>query len=184
MQTSRRYVAVFGSSSVGPDDPEYTLAYNLGRALAQAGFAVVNGGYIGTMEAVSRGAAEVGGHVVGVTCAAIERWRPVGPNPWVTEVWPTETLPERIARMIDVAEAAVALPGGVGTWTEVFLFWNHLFIAAIPRRPLILLGEGWQPVLETLFRLFDRHFPPRARTLVAFARTPEEVLVHLSAPVS
>jgi len=50
----------------------------------------------GTMEAVSRGAAEAGGHVIGVTCEDIEKWRPIGANAWVKEEWRKKTLTERL----------------------------------------------------------------------------------------
>jgi len=74
-------VTVFGGSR--PDEAGYQQALQLGRLLGQAGYAVLTGGYIGTMEAVSRGAAEAGGHVIGVTCEDIEQWRKVNPNRWV-----------------------------------------------------------------------------------------------------
>ena len=70
-------VTVFGGSQPGEDSPAYSQAIELGRLLASRGHTVLTGGYIGSMEAVSRGAAEAGGHVVGVTCEEIEAWRPV-----------------------------------------------------------------------------------------------------------
>ncbi len=167
------HVAVFGSSSVREGSPDYDRAYRLGRLLAQAGFVVVNGGYIGTMEAVSKGAAEAGGHVIGVTCKAIERWRPVGPNPWLTEVWPAETLMDRLNLLLSRTQAAVVLPGGVGTLTEFFLFWNHLLIQAWPPRPLVLLGDVWTRWLPALFATFPEHFPEAARRIPQIAATPE-----------
>ena len=57
---------------------------------------MLTGGYIGTMEAVSRGAAEAGGHVIGVTCEEIEAWRPVRVNAWVKEEIRRKTLMERL----------------------------------------------------------------------------------------
>ena len=78
-------VTVFG----GAQPKEGTLAYEeareLGSLLAQRGHTVLNGGYMGTMEAVSRGAHEAGGHVIGVTCIDIEEWRKSKPNPWIKE---------------------------------------------------------------------------------------------------
>jgi len=66
-----------------PTEPDYAQALHLGKLLGQAGCTVLTGGYIGTMEAVSRGAAENGGHVIGVTCEEIETWRKVRVNRWV-----------------------------------------------------------------------------------------------------
>ena len=78
-------ITVFGGSLPVPGTPPYQDAQRLGSLLAGSGYAVQTGGYIGTMEAVSRGAAEAGGHVIGVTCDEIENWRPVAPNRWIKE---------------------------------------------------------------------------------------------------
>src|SRR5258708_16993147 len=76
-------VSVFGGSQPKNGSAAYAEAQELGKLLAERGHVVLTGGYIGTMEAVSRGAAEAGGHVIGVTCEDIERWRAIDPNPWV-----------------------------------------------------------------------------------------------------
>ena len=73
-------VSVFGGSQPKEDDAAYAEALALGKLLAERGHIVLTGGYIGTMEAVSRGACEAGGHVIGVTCEDIEAWRPVPSN--------------------------------------------------------------------------------------------------------
>ncbi|HWQ84126.1 MAG TPA: hypothetical protein VN363_06135, partial [Anaerolineales bacterium] len=78
-------ITVFGGSQIQPGMPDYLAAQRLGGLLAMAGHCVLTGGYIGAMEAVSRGAAEAGGHVIGVTCAEIEAWRPGKANAWVKE---------------------------------------------------------------------------------------------------
>ena len=62
-------VTIFGGSEPHAGEPAYEEARRLGELLAAAGFTVLTGGYIGTMEAVSRGANETGGHVIGITCA-------------------------------------------------------------------------------------------------------------------
>lgn len=162
-------VSVFGSSQPRPGEAPYRDAFRLGQALAERGHVVLTGGYIGTMEAVSRGAAEAGGHVIGVTCAEIERWRQIGANPWVTEEWKRETLVERLQALILACDAAVALPGGPGTLTEIALTWNLMIIAVIPRRPLILVGSGWQTILDQAYRTFHAYFPQAQRDLLHFA---------------
>ena len=78
-----KQITVFGSSKPQPGDRDYDQALSLGKMLGQAGYTVLTGGYIGTMEAISRGAAEYGGYVIGVTCDEIESWRPVKPNSWI-----------------------------------------------------------------------------------------------------
>jgi hypothetical protein len=109
-------VTVFGGSN--PGERDYEQALQLGRLLGLAGCTVLTGGYIGTMEAVSRGAAEGGGHVVGVTCDEIEAWRPVRPNPWVQEEMRYPTLRQRLFALIENCDAAIALPGAPVPWLK------------------------------------------------------------------
>ena len=115
------YVTVFGGSQPQADSPAYNEAYRLGELLAQRGHSVLTGGYFGTMEAVSRGAHEAGGHVIGVTCIDIEEWRGSAPNRWVKEERRKQTLIERLIGLIEGCDAAMALPGGAGTLTEISL---------------------------------------------------------------
>src|SRR5512146_2138496 len=108
---SRMRVSVFGGSQPREGDAAYAEAMELGKLLAERGHTVLTGGYIGTMEAVSRGANEAGGHVIGVTCEDIEAWRAVNHNPWVMEELRFPSLRLRLFGLIDNCEAALALPG-------------------------------------------------------------------------
>lgn len=172
-------ITIFGSAKPHSGEPAYDEAVLFGRLCAQAGHTVLTGGYIGTMEAVSRGAAEAGGHVIGVTCKEIEDWRGTRANPWVKEEWLTPTLNERIRRLAMDCDAAVALPGGPGTLAELATFWNLLIIHTIPSRPLILVGAGWRAVIETYFRELDDCFRTDDRNWVRFAPDVERVLALL-----
>jgi len=162
-------VSVFGGSQPQPASPAYEEAYELGKLLAQAGHTVLTGGYIGTMEAVSRGAAEAGGHVIGVTCADIEAWRAVKPNAWVQEERRFATMQERLTELVLACDAAIALPGGPGTLTEIALTWNLMIVRSMPPKPLILTGPGWKSVLSTLFNSFEVYIPQNQRDLLQFA---------------
>jgi uncharacterized protein (TIGR00725 family) len=162
-------VTVFGGAGPKPGEPAYLEALALGRSLAQAGHSVLTGGYIGTMEAVSRGAAEAGGHVIGVTCDEIENWRAVKPNAWVQEEWRYPSLRQRLFSLMDNCDAALALPGGAGTLAEISITWNHLIIAALPPRPLILIGAQWQAAFDQIFASLGAYITPRDRGLLTFA---------------
>ena len=131
-------VSVFGGSQPQPGSLAYAEAYELGKLLALAGHTVLTGGYIGTMEAVSRGANEAGGHVIGVTSADIEAWRAVKPNAWVQEERRFVTLQERLNELVLACDAAIALPGGPGTLTEIALTWNLMIVHSTPPKPLIV----------------------------------------------
>lgn len=173
-------VSVFGGSQAPEGSAAYSQARELGSVLAARGHTVLTGGYIGTMEAVSRGAAEAGGHVIGVTCQEIEQWhasRTV--NRWVQEEWKKATLMERLQALVTACDAAVALPGGAGTLTEISLAWNLMIIHAIPRKPLILIGSGWQGVFNELWRGLGSYSPEDDRRLLRFAVDVESALALL-----
>lgn len=161
-------VTVFGGSQPQPDSPAYEQAYELGKLLAHAGHAVMTGGYIGTMEAVSKGANEASGYVIGVTCDEIEKWRTVKANAWVQEERRFTTLQERLNELIHGCDAAIALPGGPGTLTEIALTWNLMIIHSIPTKPLILVGAGWKSVFDEMFHSLGEVTPPRQRELLRF----------------
>lgn len=169
-------ITVFGSSKPRPGEPDYLQAMRLGERIARSGHTVLTGGYIGTMEAVSRGAAEAGGHVIGVTCAQIERWRNTGANPWVKEERRFETLNERLNELISACDAAIALPGGPGTLTEITLFWNLLVIEALPPRPLVLVGEDWRIVFQTYLERMGVYLMPSDERWLLFADTVDAAL--------
>lgn len=173
-------ITVFGGSQPKPDSPAYAEALQLGRLLAEAGHTVLTGGYVGTMEAVSRGAAEAGGHVIGATCAEIEAWRPIRANAWVKEEWRKATLMDRLQALIEGCEAAIALPGGPGTLAEIALTWNLTIIGVRPRRPLILVGEGWQAVFAQVFDRLSEYAPEHQRALLQFAPDVESAVKLLS----
>jgi uncharacterized protein (TIGR00730 family) len=162
-------VSVFGGSQPQPASHAYEEAYELGKLLAQAGHTVLTGGYIGTMEAVSRGAAEAGGHVIGVTCADIEAWRAVKPNAWVQEERRFETVQERLNELVLACDAAIALPGGPGTLTEVALTWNLMIVRSLPPKPLILTGPAWKSLITTFYDSFELYVPQNQRDLLQFA---------------
>ncbi len=163
-------ITVFGGSKPTPGETAYEQALHLGQLLGKAGYTVLTGGYIGTMEAVSRGAAESGGHVIGVTCDEIENWRPVAPNQWVQEEMRFPTLRARLYALIDNCDAAMALPGGVGTLAEITAMWNGLQTQGISPRPLILIGQGWTETFATLIHQFDAYIPPAHRGLLTFTQ--------------
>ncbi len=162
-------ISVFGGSSPKAGEPAYQEALLLGQLLGEAGHTVITGGYIGTMEAVSRGASEAGGQVIGVTCDEIEAWRPVKPNRWVQQEVRYATLRQRLYAVTEDCDAAMALPGGPGTLTEISVMWNHMQTSAMPRRPLIMIGAGWEAVFHGFFQALPDYISLESRQLLSFA---------------
>jgi len=162
-------VTVFGGAQPKEETEAYEEARELGKLLAERGHAVLTGGYMGTMEAVSRGASEAGGHVIGVTCIDIEDWRGTAPNQWVKEERRMKSLIERLQALIEGCDAAIALSGGAGTLTEISLMWNLMIVESLPPRPLILVGSGWQSTFDQFFKEFYTYMPIRQQELLYFA---------------
>jgi uncharacterized protein (TIGR00725 family) len=145
-QTTQKRVTVFGGSRCGPDAAEYKEALRLGRLLVEAGFDVCSGGYSGIMEAISRGAHEAGGHVIGVT---MEQFKSA-PNPYLKKIEPSADFYARLQILIRESVGYIALRGGMGTVTEISLVWNKLVMGVLPQRPLILLGECWPKAINCI----------------------------------
>lgn len=163
------HVTVFGGSQPLPNTPAYESAFKLGKYLGSGGYVVLTGGYIGTMEAVSRGVAEAGGHVIGVTCDEIESWRPVAPNPWIKEERRYPTLRKRLYALIDGCDIAMALPGGIGTLAEVAVMWSQLQTGASAPKPIILIGIDWAHAMKAVFDYLGEYISINDRKWLHFA---------------
>lgn len=147
---SRPVITIFGGSRVERGTPEYVAAQRLGGVLAEHGFDVATGGYNGVMEAVSRGAKEAGGRVIGVTVEVIARNFERAANEWVDQEVQTAALLERIDKLVELGAGYVVLPGGSGTLAELGVVWNLAYLGALPGKPIVVVGRGWEKVLRTL----------------------------------
>ncbi|MFL6374020.1 MAG: LOG family protein, partial [Pyrinomonadaceae bacterium] len=137
-------ITIFGGSKCKHDSPEYQEAKDLGRRLAEAGFTICTGGYLGVMEAASRGAREAGGRVYGIVMNQFKH----EPNRFLTDKVATDHFYDRLQKLITRSVGFVALRGGMGTVTEISLVWNKLVTGVIDPRPLVLVGDAWPPVVE------------------------------------
>lgn len=144
IEKTDKIVTIFGGSRCDEKSAEYQQAKELGGHLAEAGFTICTGGYLGVMEAASRGAREKGGHVLGIVMNQFKS----EPNRYLTDKVATNHFYDRLQNLIDRSVGFVAVRGGMGTVTEVSLVWNKLQTGFINKRPLVLLGECWKPVVE------------------------------------
>lgn len=172
---NERIVAVFGGSAPTEGSPDYEQARRVGRLLAEANFTVMNGGYMGTMEAVSRGAKEVGGRTLGVTSAAFD-WRGTQANRWIDREEKTPDLLSRLRRLTQ-ADGFLVLKGSIGTLTELSLTWSLIQTRTIPPVPFVLLGLHWRRVLDAFVANSYAH--PKDLSLIQVAATPEEAVALL-----
>ena len=180
-----KIVTVFGSALPTEGSGAYLEAQRLGRLLAEADYALCNGGYRGLMEATARGAREAGGHTVGITCAL---WSTPA-NSYIVEEVRTQTFSERLMTLIERGDAYIALPGGTGTLAELALAWEMMNKRTLSKtvggqKPLLVMAPYWQPVIDCLQQegqLNDGHpgWVAAAMDIVTLIKTPEEALEHL-----
>ncbi|WP_376793403.1 LOG family protein [Thermoflexus sp.] len=175
-----KIVSVFGSSTPPPESTDYQMARALGRRLAEAGFVVMSGGYRGTMEAVSLGAKEAGGFTIGVTVDPFDRWG-LKANPYVDVEIKFPTLFQRLHYLVTAGDALIALPGGIGTLSEMALAWSLLQTGELPLRPLLLLGSRWRRLLDVY--LDPLYIREEDVGLLRVVGTPEEAVEALQAHV-
>jgi uncharacterized protein (TIGR00730 family) len=170
MSANERIVTIFGGSKCRESDFEYSQALRVGELLADAGFTICTGGYLGVMEAASRGAHERGGRVLGIT---MNQFRSE-PNRYLTDKVATAHFYERLQLLITRSVGFIALRGGMGTVTELSLVWNKLQTRVIEPRPLVLLGDCWPPIVKE----WQRHLVVSDDDVKAldFANTPEEAV--------
>jgi len=141
MKDDKKVITVFGSSRPEPGHADYEEALDLGRALAEAGFAVCTGGYGGVMEGVSRGASQARGRVFAVTSSFFGS----RPNRWVQEETRMATWQDRLFELVRLGDGYVACKGGTGTLVELAVVWEMLNKKAIENRPFVVLGASGSP---------------------------------------
>ncbi len=139
-------ISVFGSARTKPDHPHYTLGVEVGRRLAEAGYAVITGGGPGAMEAANRGACEAGGISVGL---GIELPHEQGMNEWVDLGVHFRYFFARKTMFVKYAQGFIVLPGGFGTFDELFEALTLVQTQKVTSFPIVLIGtEYWGGLLD------------------------------------
>jgi uncharacterized protein (TIGR00730 family) len=139
-------ISVFGSARTREGSPEYENGRRIGRALAEAGFAVITGGGPGAMEAANRGAGEAGGVSVGL---GIELPFEQGLNPYVDIGVNFRYFFVRKTMFVKYASGFIVLPGGFGTLDELFEALTLVQTKKVTRFPIVLFGTSyWQGLVD------------------------------------
>lgn len=139
-------VSVFGSARTQPDEPAYAQAEEVGRALVEAGFAVITGGGPGAMEAANRGASRAGGVSVGL---GIELPFESGLNDWADVGIHFRYFFVRKTMFVKYAQGFIVLPGGLGTLDELFEAMTLVQTGKVTQFPIVLLGTAyWQGLVD------------------------------------
>lgn len=142
-------VSCLGFANAGPDDPLFKEAFAVGKALAEAGFIVANGGGPGVMRATTEGAKAAGGHVVGVTFYPkdVANFEGRDKNNPVDEEIKASSYLERTLKLLEVGQAYVIFKGGTGTISEFGMAWGLARLYFGHHKPLILFGKFWENIM-------------------------------------
>ncbi|MFF0296901.1 TIGR00730 family Rossman fold protein [Kitasatospora sp. NPDC004615] len=141
-------ISVFGSARTQVGSPEYQTGVEIGRALAEAGYAVITGGGPGAMEAANKGAVEADGLSVGL---GIELPFEQGLNEYVDLGLNFRYFFVRKTMFVKYSQGFVVLPGGLGTLDELFEALTLVQTHKVTRFPVILFGSAyWGGLVEWL----------------------------------
>jgi len=174
-------ISVFGSARTGEGTDEYALGVEIGRRLAEEGWAVITGGGPGAMESANRGADEAGGVSVGL---GIELPFETGLNPWVGIGVDFRYFFARKVMFLRYAQGFVVLPGGFGTLDELFEALTLVQTGTVTRFPVVLVGtEFWGPLVEWIRGTLTARgmISPGDADLITVVDTAEEAVAHVSA---
>ena len=139
-------ISVFGSARTAPDHWSYAAAVELGRQLAESGFTVITGGGPGIMEAANKGAAEAGGRSVGL---GIELPFEQGLNDYVNLGINFRYFFARKTMFVKYAQGFVVMPGGFGTFDELFEALVLVQTRKVTSFPVVLFGSDyWQGLVD------------------------------------
>jgi uncharacterized protein (TIGR00730 family) len=180
MKRRIRTITVFGSSRPAESDREYARARHLGAELVKKGFSVCTGGYGGVMEAVSRGAHEQGGRAIGVTA----RFFKATANKWLDKEIRVKSWRDRLFELVDRGDGYVLCAGGTGTLVELAVVWEMINKRVMPKKPAVVLGDFWKPVIECVRQAEGAPESPwieKQTPLIQFAGSPREAADILAA---
>lgn len=139
-------VSIFGSTRIKPGDEVYQKAEQIGKLLAENGFAVITGGGPGAMEAANKGAISAGGKSIGLN---IELPLEQKPNPYTNITLNFRYFFVRKVMFVKYAVAYIILPGGFGTMDELLESITLIQTKKIKPFPVILMGSNyWKGFLE------------------------------------
>lgn len=170
-------IAVFCSSSPTIDSKFIDLAFDLGEGIARSGAELVSGGgHISAMGAISRGARSVGGRTVGIIPQKLVDIEFADHES--DELIVVDSMRTRKAKIEDLSDAFITLPGGLGTLEELFEIWVGRYLQ-FHNKPVIILDPFgvYQPLHALVEHLENEKFvKPGMRDLIHWTTTVEEAV--------
>ncbi|MEI6846906.1 MAG: LOG family protein [Chlorobiaceae bacterium] len=139
-------VAIFGSARIQEGDNDYRDVFAIARGLAESGFDIVTGGGPGLMQAANAGAlsARSDGYSIGLNIKLPNEQKS---NAFLDIKKEFSSFSSRLNTFMELSDAVVVAPGGIGTLLELFYAWQHVQVKYICDIPIILYGEIWSNLL-------------------------------------
>ncbi len=172
-------VAFFGDADLKPNSLTYKSAYVTAKLLAKAGYIIVNGGGPGIMGAATLGATAGGGQVELVVMDP-----KFAPNNYEgidnenlklsSKTYYEKSYPERLNKLIEIADAYIVFKGGTGTLSEVGLIWENAKFEYGHHEPVIFFGKEWREIIHLIEK--NMNYETIEKRVVTVVDTPEEVL--------
>jgi hypothetical protein len=173
-------VTVFGSARFKEDHPYYMLTREVGQKLAREGFTVMTGAGPGIMEAANRGAKDVGGRSVGANIYLPHEQKE---NDYLDTVVTFKHFFIRKTMLIKYSYAFIAMPGGFGTFDEIFETLTLIQTGKINDFPMVLIGvDFWRPLMEGVIRdrlLKEATISPKDIDLLFVTDSPDEAVAYI-----
>lgn len=175
-------IAVYCGSNLGESPAYFQAAQDLGKTIAQRGCRLVfGGGKIGLMGTIADAVLQHGGEVIGVIPTFL-REKEVA-HPGLTELIETTDMTQRKTKMIELADAFIALPGGIGTYEELFEVLSHAQLRLHTKPVGVLNTESFfDPLINLLQHTANQGFMPQANmNLLCVADQPQTLLEKMAA---
>jgi uncharacterized protein (TIGR00730 family) len=172
-----RRVAVYCGSAIGRDDLFADAARSTARAMAERGVDLVyGGGRLGLMGLMADSVLAAGGRVHGVIPQALVDIEVA--HTGLTELYTVPNMHERKAKMTDLADAFLALPGGIGTLDELFEAWSWNALGYHAKPFCLLNVDGfWDGMIEFIDHAHESGFlSQKRREQLLVATSPDEAL--------
>ena len=173
-------VVIFGSARIEDGDPNWDLIYDLAKRIAEEDMDVVTGGGPGLMNAASEGhndgdisknAQSIGLQIILPKKQVDSRHLDIKKEFY--------SFSERLDNFIELANAVVVAPGGIGTMLEFFYTWQLMQVKMIRDIPIILLGEMWPDFVQWMkkWQLNNRLIEQKAMNLLFLVNNNDDALI-------
>ncbi|MFL2997432.1 MAG: LOG family protein [Candidatus Neomarinimicrobiota bacterium] len=140
-------VSIFGSARIKPETDDYKQVYKLAKQLVKNKVDIVTGGGPGLMEAANLGAKDVKSKSKSFGLH-IDLPFETSPNEHLDITYHHKRFSSRLDEFMRISHAVIVTPGGIGTVLELLYTWQLIQVNHISKRPVILLGDMWNGLIE------------------------------------